>query len=559
MTRRTSRLLRHLRAVAERHADAPAMTFLRSDRPPAAYTYGQLFARAEEIAGRLAGLDVIRTGPLGLLLSTQEDQVLHYLAALAAGAVPAVLTPPNRKLDRRYYLDTMSAVLDRSQFAAVVSDVDGLQLQRPTLSPHTLARRTPAPSTTPDPAGVRSVRPGVPFLQFSSGTTGFKRGVVVRDEAVLSQLQVYGRALRLRPDDRIVSWLPLYHDMGFIACLNLPLAHGLATVMLDPIDWVTEPARWLHLATRHRATLAWNPNFAYAFMADRVPDAALEGVDLSSLRRLVNCSEPVTLDAQRRFSDRFRPVGLPASVFTGCYAMAETTFALTHGEPDAPGTVDPVGPEGAAVPGGSAHVSVGRPLPGVELRVVDDRGRPLPDRRIGELWVRSPFTCDGYHNDVVATTAAFTDGWYRTGDLGYRVEDRYHVVGRKKDVLVVGGSNVFPQDIEELVSQVPGVLPGRVAAFSTPDERLQTERIVVLAESSAADDRTIVVEARRRLLAALQIGNFTVQLVPPGWLVKSSSGKMARAQSRRRWEALGGRVPRSPAPPVAAARSTEPC
>jgi len=295
-------------------------------------------------------------------------------------------------------------------------------------------------------------------------------------------------------------------------------------VMLHPLDWVARPVNFLRAVTRHQATLAWNPNFAYALMAERTRDADLAELRLGSLRGLVNCSEPVTRLSQRRFSERFAPAGLRSDVFLGCYAMAETTYALTHGRPVDTGE----------------RLSVGRPLQGVELKVCDDAGQELREGAIGELQVRSPFNADGYFENAEATAAAFQGGWYRTGDLGYRQGDEYFVCGRKKDLLIVGGVNVFPDDIEETVGRVEGVQPGRVAVFSEFDEQAQTERVTILVEPAPGAAATLSTELQQRVLAALQLANFSVHLVEPGWLVKSSAGKMARSANRDKWRAGPG-------------------
>ena len=542
MTRAPGRLARRIAAAARNSADRAAITFLDDQLAPRTYTFGELIAAATQIADRLASTGVDRSLPLGILLRTHEEQVLHYLGALFAGAVPAILAPPNRKLNREYYTETMAAVLEQSGFSAVITDLDEIAAGYPSMTPWSLQQR--------DGQALRSdsgtsVDPNVSFMQFSSGTTGIKRGVLVTDEAVLAQLESYAAALRLSQDDVIVSWLPLYHDMGFIACLNLPLAFGVHTVMLDPVDWVTDPSRFLLAATRYGATLSWNPNFAYAFMGQRVPEARLSGVDLSSVRGLVNCSEPVTEESQRMFADRFAAYGLAGDAFVGCYAMAETVFALTHGDRRDPDHLDWTGPvEDARREGSRAYVSVGRPLAGVDLRVFADDGDELGDRRIGELWVRSPFNLSGYYRNPEATTAAFQGEWYRTGDLGYRVGDAFYVVGRKKDVLIVGGVNVFPQDLEDLVSELKGVKPGRVSAFGQFDPRQQTDRVVVLAESELEGEeaRQAVLGIRQRVQAAFHITGFKVHLVPAGWLVKSTAGKMARGANREKWEAQQDRL-----------------
>jgi fatty-acyl-CoA synthase len=534
----TSALYRRYLDVASRWPDAPAMTFVQdAGRASTTYTYEQLFERATELGSRLGTLGLSGSAPVGVLVQSQEEQVLHYLAALEAGVVPAILTPPNRKLNRDYYQATMSAVLQRCGFEAVVLGIEGVDAPSRALSPITFEELSPGPG-----ASVASAdQPlNASFMQFSSGTTGIKRGVLVSDDAVLAQLDTYAEALELTQDDRILSWLPLYHDMGFIACLNMPLAFGLHTVMLDPIDWVTNPLLYLRAVGEVGATLSWHPNFAFTFMAQRVRDRDLDGLDLSSLRGLVNCSEPVTNESQQAFLDRYAPYGLRSDVFKGCYAMAETTFALTHGSCEDDHYLDLQGPDaGARSPVGSGFVSVGRPLHGVELRVVaPEDGRDLPDGSVGELWTRSPFNFSGYFNDPEATDDAFMGEWYRTGDLGYRRDANYYIAGRLKDVLIVGGVNVFPQDIEDLVAEVDGIQPGRVSAFSSFDPRVQTERIVIVAEVSDPnrDDRMqITSNVRQRVLAAFQIANFELALVEPGWLVKSTSGKMARRANRQKW------------------------
>jgi fatty-acyl-CoA synthase len=530
-------LYRRFRQVAERRPTSPAMTFLTdSGRTTRTYSFEELFSRVDELAERLRKLDLGRANPLGILVPTQEGQVLHYLAALDAGTVPAILTPPNRKLNRSYYQETMAEVLRRCGFEAVVLGTEDFDIPTRALAPLTFETIQPAPP----PAAPEAPEPlEASFMQFSSGTTGIKRGVLVSDDSVLAQLDVYAGALHLNDDDCLLSWLPLYHDMGFIACLNMPLAHGQHSVMIDPIEWVTNPAIYLRAVSTYRGTLSWHPNFAYAFMAQRVRDREIGGLDLSTLRGLVNCSEPVTDVSQRAFLERYTQYGLAPEVFKGCYAMAETTFALTHGTSTDPNYLDDVGPSSGARPVNGAFVSVGSALPGVEIRIVDPNSHgDLPDGDVGELWVRSPFNFTGYFNDHAATERAFVDGWYRTGDLGYRRESAYYIAGRLKDVLIVAGVNVFPQDIEDMVSGFDGIQSGRVSAFSVFDPRLQTERIVVVAERAEAlgdDPDELTPPIRQKLLAAFQIANFELETVEPGWLVKSTSGKMARSANRQKW------------------------
>lgn len=504
-----------LRSQALLRGEAPAITFLDHRLEGTTWSYSALFARAAELAQRFTQKQLAPGSVVAILSHAQDVQVLHYLAALIAQLTPAILTPPNRKLNRAYYLETMARVVAQCHFAAIVTDVADLTLAARHFEPFTLnegaaSSELTAPTGTPDSA----------FLQFSSGTTGIKRGVLVNDAAVLAQLKTYGQALELSERDCLVSWLPLYHDMGFIACLNLPLAWGAHVVMLHPLDWVARPVSFLRAVSRYQGTLGWNPNFAYAFMADRTRDADLAELKLESLRGLINCSEPVTRESQARFQTRFQPRGLRDEVFLGCYAMAETTYALTHGRPVDTGT----------------RLSVGRALPGVDLQVCDEHGHVVPDGTIGELRVKSHFNATGYYENPAATAASFRDGWYFTGDLGYQTDGEFFVCGRKKDVLIVGGVNVFPEDIEDEVSRVPGVQPGRVAVFSHFDETAQTERVTILAEpASAPPPATLTTDIQQHVLAAFQLANFSIHLVEAGWLVKSSAGKMARSANREKW------------------------
>jgi acyl-CoA synthetase (AMP-forming)/AMP-acid ligase II len=317
----------------------------------------------------------------------------------------------------------------------------------------------------------------------------------------------------------------------------MPLVCGIRSVLMQPVEWVARPISYLQAVARERGTLGWHPNFAYALIAAAATESDLLELDLSSLRGLVNCSEPVTSASQQLFLDRFDACGLRPDVFWGCYAMAETTFAVTHGRSSDAGYNDIRGPEELGPRADGPFVSVGRPLPGVELRVVDDDDADRGERQMGELLVRSPFNADRYHRNPDDTAASFRDGWYRTGDLGYTANGEVFVCGRKKDLMIVGGVNIHPHDVEELVANVPGVHPGRVAVFGDHDPATGTERVVVLAETDSTDDeeRALVLAIRQRIVSAFLVTQLDVHLVPRGWLIKSTAGKMARAANRAKW------------------------
>ncbi|MEI6213405.1 MAG: AMP-binding protein [Desulfuromonadales bacterium] len=516
--------------VMEQHADSPAFTFLDDKLQARDYSFRILQEASAAGAEKLRRYGFPDNSPVGILVQSQESQVVHYLAVLEAGLVPAILTPPNRKLRVEIFEETIIALVEQCQFSAIITDMAELNADVRLLEPWTLdtLRESHRPPAVLDTTAI---------LQFTSGTTGIKRGVQISHAAMQTSLQIYSKSLGLDRRDIILSWLPLYHDMGFIACLNMPLAFGVHCVMIQPLDWVAGPALFVQAASRYRATLSWNPNFAYAFMADRIGNEQLQGIDLSSLRGLINCAEPVTAESQRRFCDRFTPFGLRENVFRGCYAMAETTFALTDGQAEDGGYLDLYGPQNADISVRLPQVSVGSPLPGVELEVMDSVGVPVAERHFGELWVKGRVLFSGYFNNPDTTAAVMHEGWYKTGDCGYRIGNEFYVCSRKKDLLILNGVNIFPQDVEDLVSSVAGIIPGRSVAFSQFNEQLQSEMLIVVAECDVTESAKadIIVRIRQLIMAQLQPPGFLVSLVPPKWLVKSSSGKIARQANRAKW------------------------
>jgi acyl-CoA synthetase (AMP-forming)/AMP-acid ligase II len=334
--------------------------------------------------------------------------------------------------------------------------------------------------------------------------------------------------------------------MGLIAAFYLPLVHGVPLVQLSPMEWVASPSLLTSAISSEGGTLCWLPNFAYAFMAERIRDEDLAGVRLDTVRLLVNCSEPVRAESHQRFASRFAPWGLRRAALGACYAMAETTFAVTQTPPGqeatqllvdraelAQGRVRVVEMDG---PGARRCVSSGTLVSGSEIRIQDDDGQPLPAARVGELVLASTALFDGYRNYPEKTAEVLADGWFRSGDQGFLHQGHCYVVGRKKDLIIVAGNNIFPEDVEDAVARVPGVLAGRVVAFGVEDERLGTEALCVVAEASTSTDP----ERRALRLAIMQAGLAIdttiarVYLVEPRWLIKSSSGKPARATNRAR-------------------------
>lgn len=512
----------------------PALTFVDGESRQT-WTRAETRDAAKELGRRIADVCPDRDGMVAVLTASQPMQVFHFLATLSSGRVPAVLTPPTPRLERVGYINGLRRVLEQSRPSVVVTDLaDNLsEAQTSGVGPAVVALDSLALINEARGAYL-PVSPDTAFVQFSSGTTGTKKAVRVSADAAQWQLRSYGHVAEMSDEEVVVGWLPMYHDMGLVTSVLLPLAFGAHSVLIPPLSWLSQPSSYLRVVDEFRGTSSWHPNFAYAFMAARVKSSQTENVDLSSLRRLYNCSEPATFEAQQRFVDRFAANGLSDSVFSGCYAMAESVFAITHGVRSHVEKLDMVGPVGATIAPRLPALSVGRALPEIEIAVRAECRSDLPDGQVGELWVRGPTVTSGYLFED-QTGEAFVDGWYITGDLGYRRDNQFYVCGRWKDLLIVAGHNVFPEDVEAIVGEVDGIKSGRVAAFGRFDERLQTDKVVVVAEVENGIEHADVDSAVMRLDAELGLSGARVELVEPGWLIKSSSGKISRKSCADKW------------------------
>ncbi|MBI5957976.1 MAG: AMP-binding protein, partial [Chloroflexi bacterium] len=384
------------------------------------------------------------------------------------------------------------------------------------------------------------------FLQHSSGSTGLQKGVMLSHGAVLNQIAAYSAAIRLTPQDVIVSWLPLYHDMGLIAGFIMPVVQGIPLVLMSPFHWVREPLILLRTIHDYKGTLCWLPNFSYNFLATRIRKSALDGLDLSSLRAVINCSEPVRHDSHVTFAERFTEYGLAPLALQTCYAMAENTFAVTQSEIGAAPVVDEISRDlimtqrraqplnGSSAPS-MTMVSCGQAIPNTEIRIVDAERRDLPERYVGEIALRSDCMLTGYYHRADATGEAMQDGWYFTGDYGYLADGELFITGRKKDLIIVAGKNIYPQDIENILNDIPGVHPGRTVAFGVLNEQLGTEDIAVIGEVETEDPDEldqIKREIRGRIAQTTDVMAHYVHLVGPNWLLKTSSGKIARGANK---------------------------
>ena len=493
-------------------------------------------------AGTRPGEVVLLSLPLGRAL------LESFVGALVAGCVPSMMPVPTPKQDAALFWSSHDRLFTRlggglivtsaANAAAVAAHVTGVAMK--VLTPEDVLALV-ANEEVP----VHAWLPGdIACLQHSSGTTGLKKGVALTFEAIDAQLEALARVLETGPHDTIVSWLPLYHDMGFVACLLQPLRTGMTSVLLDPFRWLLDPLSFLEAIARHRGTLAWMPNFAFAHLVNAAFDDDRRA-DLSSLRALIDCSETCRPETLRGFADRFGGWGLRPSAPQTCYAMAETVFAVTQSA-GAPHTieVDRAALEAGHVvpsPGGVALVSSGVALPGVTLTILDEASVPLPPGRVGQIAIRAPFLFRGYHLEHERSLAAFGESGYLTGDLGFRFGDDLFVLGRRDDLLILLGRNVYANEIESLLSDVAGLKPGRVLAMGLDDDSVGSQELVVVAEIvPGSDPKATRAAIRLRLESILGITPKRIVFVAAGWLVKSTSGKIGRAENRRKFLALQG-------------------
>lgn len=543
------------RAAAE-NPHWPVLTLLHAGQPDQTLTSADLLAGAARYAAALAQSGAQPGEVVVLILPHSRALVEAYWGTVLHGAVPSIMPFLTEKLLPERYRAELTALAGLTTPAAVITNGEFEPEVRAAFAAQAAAvlivEALPAEAPAiPETAwgGLSRAPQEIALLQHSSGTTGLQKGVALSHGAVFRQLTAYARAIHFTRDDVIVSWLPLYHDMGLIAGFLMPILLGARLVLMSPFDWVRAPQRLFQAVSQQRGTLTWLPNFAYNFCAQKIRDRHLEGVDLSSWRAVINCSEPTRHDSHRAFAERFAPWGLNPAALGVCYAMAENVFAVTQSGIDGPVNVDEIDRElfqtarraEPARPGAAVlkMLSAGRPLDNVELRIADiHNGTPLADRQVGEVLLRSDCMLSGYYRRPEETARALRGGWYHTGDLGYLAGGELYVSGRIKDLIIVGGKNIYPQDLEELAMQAPGVHPGRVSAFGVEDAEAGTEAVVVVAEvdsSDPAEREQIAAAVREVVTRGSAVALRRVHLVGPGWLVKTSSGKNNRLANREKF------------------------
>jgi fatty-acyl-CoA synthase len=526
------------------------ITFLAGDEPGERVTWAVLHEEAKGMAVALTRRGVGPGAHVALLGPTSRGLVTAIQAVWLTGATAVVLPLPMRmsSLDD-FVAATRSRVL-AADTTLVVADpmLAGFIQPEPGDPPVVLLGDLTAEATDPwlwecpkeDPSALA-------ILQFTSGSTSDPKGVMLPHSAVCANLDAIAGAAALDPDvDVLCSWLPLYHDMGLIGLLTLGMTTGTDLALASPQDFLAAPARWMRWMSDHRATATAGPNFSYALSARALRRLAPGTLDLSRWRIALNGAEAIDPGAVADFVSAGAPQGLdPGAVFPA-FGMAEATLAVTFPEPGRGLCTDPVDrrvleTDAYAAPAdpdaeSTRHfVRLGRAVPGLEIRIVDPvTGAARADREVGELEIRGTSVTTGYYHRPDATEAAFHDGWLRSGDLGYLVDGELVICGRIKDLIIVGGRNVYPEDVERAAASVDGVRAGNVIAFAV-DGRRGKEALVVVAESKETDTDGVRAAVAGRISEVVGLPPEEVVLVEPGTLPKTSSGKLQRSLCRTRY------------------------
>jgi fatty-acyl-CoA synthase len=537
----------------------------------AVLTYRELRERAIEFARRLMAMGLEREARVALIADTSPDFVVAFIGCQYASLLPVPLPLPTSFGGREGYCQQLNGQMrscDANVAIAPAAMLDlleeataGLKLQfcgsHDTFNalPTTIGGE-PAPLRLPNPDDLA-------YLQYSSGSTRFPHGVAVTHKALMANTHGIGYdGVHSNDNDRCVSWLPFYHDMGLVGCLLATLTCQMSTDYLATEDFARRPLQWLNLMSRNRGTISYSPTFGYEICARRISKDVLANLDLSAWRVAGIGGDMIRPDVMDKFAAALAPAGFSEKAFVASYGLAECTLAVSFAKLDTGIEVDLVdervlsgdmkpkqngkkhslnGVNGflAAVSSNDnvayrAVVNCGTLIPGYELEIRDEYGNVLGDREIGRVFVRGPSVMREYYRDPEATAAALSpDGWLDTGDMGYVLKGSLYIVGRFKDMMIINGRNHWPQDIEWAVEQIPGVRTGDTAAISIPGSDAE-EVPLVLVQCRLRDEEERLA-LRRQIKDTVQqfLGiNCEVMLVSPRALPKTSSGKLSRSKAR---------------------------
>ena len=551
--------------LAEKKPDDQAIIHWDVVKGKRVWNYSELISTALSYAKFLTDNAVKKNDVCAIIVRHNPDFYPIYFAIGLIGAIPAILAYPNSRLHAKKFRHGLSGMAMYSGLDWILTEKELEDIITPLVSIKNNKIKgiiyplrdendnIESPKHEDYLKACNTILPTIdknsPFLlQHSSGTTGLQKAVVLSHGAITSHIQEYSSVLGISNNDKVVSWLPLYHDMGLIATFHLPLICGIPTVQIDPFQWVSMPELLIEVVSKEEGTITWLPNFAYNFMSDRIDYDDIGQYNLESLRMIINCSEPIRAESHEKFFTKFASLGLKRSSLSSCYALAEATFAVTqtlNGKEAktlhvnrklfSNNIVEVINPQQSAQGHIRSCVSSGRVLPNCQVKIIDEFNNELQEKKIGEIVIRSISLFNGYRNAPQKTNLVLRDGWFYTGDMGFLLDGECYVIGRKDNLIIVAGKNIYPEDIEDVISEVPHVIPGRVVAFGVDKVELGTQIICVIVETSIDTDKYKDLKGEiKRACMSIDISISNIYLVPPRWLIKSSSGKPSRNVNKER-------------------------
>ncbi len=545
-----NRMVRTINEAMRRHA---------AERPHAVFgefvlkgtvrrlTYAELLSDATRYARHCAHRGVGPGDVVIIILDHGPDLATSFCGVMLLGAIPSFMPYATPKQDAGYYWTSHKQLFDRIAPKLIIT-FPANRRHFATHCPEYLDRLAltdelpEAPTAWASPSDMDPDT--VALLQHSSGTTSLKKGVMLTHRTILDQVSTYAGHLGFGPDDVVASWLPLYHDMGLVATLLMPLIVGARVVLLDPFEWVTRPETLLDVIQEKRATFCWLPNFAFSHLARVVP--ADRSFYLSSMRAFINCSEPCKPATFRTFQQRFASAGITERMLQVSYAMAENVFAVTQTDLTRPcrllradrstfmerGVICEAAEEADSI----EFLSCGPAVENTEIRIASPDRDSLEEGEVGEIVIRGTSLFAGYYRLPDQTRSKLRQGWYHTGDLGFLWKGELYVTGRKDDLIVVYGRNYYAHEIEEIVSAVPGVIPGRCVAIDVPSVELGTNQVIVMLETRDEEGAPMLPRTvKSRVAAAMGLVVTSVVVERPGTLAKTTSGKISRELNRLRY------------------------
>jgi len=529
--------------------------FMYEEQKEHPLTYRALWDGSIGYAAQLKRAGLQHGEMVAIMLPTCRQYLFSFYGVLLAGGVPVPLYPPARLTTIEDHMTRHVAILKSAAPSIMITvreakplayllraQVESLQQ---VLVPDDLEGAADA-----DFSPVHGKPGDTGFLQYTSGSTGSPKGVVLSHANLMANVRAMGAAVNANPEDVFVSWLPLYHDLGLIGANFASLVLGFPTVLMSPLAFLSRPASWMRAIHRHRGTMSGGPNFSFELCLRRISDEDMEGIDLSSWRFAFNAAEPVSPETIVAFEKRFGKFGLRKNCLSPSYGLAESSVGVAITVPGSPWRADRLDRErftrtGEAVecppddPSPLIVIGCGTPIPGHDIRTVDGAGLELPDRQEGLLQFRGPSSTSGYYRNPEATRTLFDGEWVNTGDRAYLSEGVLFLTGREKDIIIRGGRNISPYELEQAVGDLAGVRRGCVAVFGSRDPAAGTERVVVLAEMRERD--TSRHDDLKRMINDLAMGLIgapadDIVLAPPATVPKTSSGKIRRVAAREFYE-----------------------